>query len=335
MASKWINGSRGNGNGNGISKNGTTKFVRGSLDHVNRDKYEFGNYGYGKNHVKLLHVHRNGAFHTIREFEVDTHLTLSTQKDYLDGDNTDIIATDTQKNTVYVLAKKHGIKTPEEFGLLICSHLLYMYKHVVEVDVKIEEYPWERLEAEQQLHNHAFVFQPTAIRSARVSQKRNESPKIRGGLTNLRLLKTTQSAFRDFFQDGYRTLPDANDRIFSTVVTAEWEFSTANGVDFDAVWDSVKECILDKFAGPPDTGVFSPSVQNTLYLAEKMTLDKVPQISRIEMFMPNKHYLTVDMSKFPPSVLENNENKEVYHPIDKPSGIIYAELLRKELNSKL
>lgn len=106
-----------------------------------------------------------------------------------------------------------------------------------------------------------------------------ESPKIRGGLTNLRLLKTTQSAFRDFFQDGYRTLPDANDRIFSTVVTAEWEFSTANGVDFDSVWDSIKECILDKFAGPPDTGAFSPSVQNTLYLAEKMALDKIPQVS--------------------------------------------------------
>lgn len=107
-----------------------------------------------------------------------------------------------------------------------------------------------------------------------------ESPKIRGGLTNLRLLKTTQSAFRDFFQDGYRTLPDANDRIFSTVVTAEWEFSTANGVDFDSVWEAIKECILDKFAGPPDTGAFSPSVQNTLYLAEKMALDKIPQVSR-------------------------------------------------------
>lgn len=53
------------------------------------------------------------------------------------------------------------------------------------------------------------------------------------------------------------------------------------------------------------------------------------------MQMPNKHYLTVDMSKFPPSVLENNENKEVYHPIDKPSGIIYAELLRKDTAAKL
>lgn len=164
-----------NGNGNGNGKNGTTatKPPTGSLDHVNRDNYKFGNYGYGKNHVKLLHVHRSGPFHTIREFEVDTHLRLSTQKDYLDGDNTDIIATDTQKNTVYVLAKKHGIKTPEEFGLLICSHFLYMYKHVEEVEVKIEEYPWERLQADDQHHNHAFVFQPTAIRSASVTQKRN------------------------------------------------------------------------------------------------------------------------------------------------------------------
>lgn len=53
------------------------------------------------------------------------------------------------------------------------------------------------------------------------------------------------------------------------------------------------------------------------------------------MQMPNKHYLTVDMSKFPSSVVENSENKEVYHPIDKPSGIIYAELRRRDLFSKL
>ncbi|KAF2903903.1 hypothetical protein ILUMI_02272 [Ignelater luminosus] len=329
----WSNTDRTNGtNGNGKPKN---RVPQGSLDYINRDHYEFGKYGYGKNHVKLLHVFRRGSFHTIREFEVDTHLKLYTKKDYLDGDNRDIIATDTQKNTVFVLAKKHGIKTPEEFGLLICSHFLYMYKHVEEVDVHVEEYPWERLQADEQAHNHAFLFSPSAIRFAVVSQKRNESPVIKGGLKELRVLKTTQSAFTDFYQDSYRTLPDDNDRIFSTVVTAVWEFSTANGVNFDKTWLTVKDCIFDKFAGPPDKGILSPSVQNTLYLAEKMILDKVPQISRIEMQMPNKHYLTVDMSKFPPSVLENNENKEVYHPIDKPSGIIYAELLRKNTASKL
>jgi len=91
-------------------------------------------------------------------------------------------------------------------------------------------------------------------------------------------LKTTQSAFRDFVQDEYRTLPDSNDRIFSTVVTASWEYSTAIDVNFDSVWQIVKDCILDKFAGPPDSGLFSPSVQNTLYLAEKQILEKVKQV---------------------------------------------------------
>lgn len=112
-----------------------------------------------------------------------------------------------------------------------------------------------------------------------------ESPIICSGLTNLRLLKTTQSAFTDFFQDGYRTLPDANDRIFSTVVTATWEFSTTNGVDFDTAWSTVKDCVIDCFAGPPHEGLFSPSVQNTLYLAEKMALDKIPQVGVVHVFV--------------------------------------------------
>jgi hypothetical protein len=42
---------------------------------------------------------------------------------------------------------------------------------------------------------------------------------------------------------------------------------------------TVQKCILEQFAGPPDTGIFSPSVQNTLYRAERMILDKVEQVS--------------------------------------------------------
>lgn len=145
----------------------------GTHDYINRENYEFGKYGYGKNHVKLLHVHRQGSHHTIREYEVDTHLKLRSQSDYLEGDNRGIIATDSQKNTVYVLAKKHGIRTPEEFGILLCSHFLYMYKHVDEVDVKIEQYPWERLHTDERPHNHAFIFNPTATRFCTVTQKRN------------------------------------------------------------------------------------------------------------------------------------------------------------------
>ena len=144
-----------------------------NYEYVNREHYTFGNYGYGKNSVRLLHVDKSGPKHTISEYEVDVHLKLNTQIDYLQGDNKNIIATDSQKNTVYILAKKHGTKTPEEFGLLICNHFLLVYKHVVEVEVKIDEFPWERFERQGEEHNHAFVYSPSATRFATVSQARN------------------------------------------------------------------------------------------------------------------------------------------------------------------
>ncbi|XP_043484195.1 uricase [Leptopilina heterotoma] len=300
---------------------------------VDSEKYELGSHGYGKNSVKLLHVRRSNEYHEIREYEVDTHLRLNTQKDYLTGDNRDIIATDSQKNTVYLLAKKYGVKSPEEFGLLICAHFLETYKHVEEVNVNVEEYPWTRHQVNGTLHNHAFVLTPMATRYCQVTQLRNEEPRIRGGLKGLRVLKTTQSSFTDFIQDEYRTLPDANDRIFSTEVIASWDFSTSLNVDFDNVWYTVKNCILENFAGPPKTGIYSPSVQNTLYRAEKHVLDKIDQICSIEMRMPNKHYFELDLSKFPTVI--QDKNKEVYLPVDKPSGIIYAQLNRKDVKSKL
>lgn len=51
------------------------------------------------------------------------------------------------------------------------------------------------------------------------------------------------------------------------------------------------------------------------------------------MEMPNKHYFTVDMSKFPKVV--EGDNQEVFLPVDKPAGCIYAQLDRKNLKSKL
>ena len=39
------------------------------------------------------------------------------------------------------------------------------------------------------------------------------------------------------------------------------------------------DCILDKFAGPAGEGLFSPSVQLTLYDTEKLVLGKIKQVS--------------------------------------------------------
>jgi len=60
-------------------------------------------------------------------------------------------------------------------------------------------------------------------------------PKIEAGIKDLRVLKTTQSAFVNFVSDEYRSLPDAPDRVMSTVVTSRWEYSSKD-VDFCATW---------------------------------------------------------------------------------------------------
>jgi urate oxidase len=122
-------------NGNGLNRNGringhlhsaATVKDKGSKSTENEGGYELGQYGYGKNCVKLLHVRRDDTFHTIREYEVHTHLKLQSKKDFIAGDNKDIIATDTQKNIVYVLAKKYGVSPSMRFPLHHVYYAIYV-----------------------------------------------------------------------------------------------------------------------------------------------------------------------------------------------------------------
>ena len=63
--------------------------------------------GYGKTGVRLLKIRRSGKYHGIKQIEVSTELKLNNYDDYFRGDNASIVPTDTQKNTVYALAKQH------------------------------------------------------------------------------------------------------------------------------------------------------------------------------------------------------------------------------------
>lgn len=268
--------------------------------------------------------------HYIKEVEINTALTLSTMKDYTHGDNRDVIATDSQKNTCYVLAKKHGIKVIEEFAMLLSKHFLNQYPWVRKTDIYIEEFPWKRINQGGREHNHAWVHGETATRFCRVQQEKHGLPQVSAGLKNMRVLKTTQSSFVNFVDDEYRSLPDMPDRVFATVVEARWQYDRLAGLDFCRAWNAVKNTFLDIFAGPPDCGLFSPSVQHTIYLVQKAALSKVPQMSRIEITLPNVHYYTYDLGKL--KKLDLGKNNEVFQPVNKPSGNIRCELGRRSLS---
>ena len=285
----------------------------------------------------MLHVTKDGDLHTIRELEVVSLITLDNHKDYKTGDNSDIIATDSQKNTVYVLAKQYGVSTPEEFGLLLATHYISKYPWVVKARVQVSAHPWERIrDYKGRDHSHAFVSTPSSVRVAEVIFARGSLPVLTSGIRGLRVLKTYQSGFVNFVDDEFRTLPDTKDRLFSTIVTADWTYNNIRSVDFDKTFNIVRDTILNLFAGPADTGIFSPSVQNSQYLTQKEILEKVPQIESVAMEMPNVHYFGYDFSKFKKIPgLTGKCSGEVYHPVDKPSGHITSTLSRQSIKPKL
>ena len=47
--------------------------------------------------------------------------------------------------------------------------------------------------------------------------------------------------------------------------------------------NQVKDNIIKMFAGPADTGVFSPSVQNTIHLTQKLVLDTIPEVEVLNL----------------------------------------------------
>ncbi len=65
--------------------------------------------GYGKNDVRLMRVRKDGDRYYVTELSVCTELQLSTVMDYERGDNSNVVATDSQKNTVLVLAKQNEV----------------------------------------------------------------------------------------------------------------------------------------------------------------------------------------------------------------------------------
>lgn len=66
--------------------------------------------GYGKNDVRLMRVRREGDRYFVTELKVNVELQLATTKDYQRGDNSDVVATDSQKNTVMVLARQNTVR---------------------------------------------------------------------------------------------------------------------------------------------------------------------------------------------------------------------------------
>jgi urate oxidase len=142
--------------------------------------------------------------------------------------------------------------------------------------------------------------------------------RVESGLDGLFLLKATGSAFSGFLRDRYTTLQDASDRIFATMLKAEWLYGGVADLDWNDARGRIRRALLETFAGHQ-----SLSVQQTLHAMGASALDASPEIEQITLTMPNKHRILVDLRPFG---LENAD--EVYVATDEPHGTIAGTLQR-------
>jgi urate oxidase len=248
---------------------------------------------YGKSGVRLTKVVRNGKTHTLHEYEVAVQITGDFAASYTRGDNRKCIATDSVKNTVYVLAKENSFASAEEFALLLARHFPRTYKQVDACSVEITESRWDRIIVGGKPHAHAFVNGGSEIHTASAQVDKNgPSPAVFGGVDNLMVLKTSNSAWKEFWSDRYRTLKDTDDRIFATAVTAKWRYGKLNA-DFVGLAVAARSAMLETFATHNSLGV-----QQTMYAMGEAALAAAPGIRNIHLRLPNQHRIPFNLDPF-------------------------------------
>lgn len=272
---------------------------------------------YGKSHVRLFRVTRDGARHSIADLTVDVALEGGYEAVHLEGDNAAVLPTDTMRNTVYAMAKDHPVTPIEGFGRTLVRHFLAATDHAGRARVRVAAHAWNRIPVDGQPHDHSFVRGPAERRMAYVSGTR-DGERFEAGIEDLEVLKTTRSSFEGYIKDRFTTLPETKDRIFATVVSARWTYS-AEPADFDAAFDAVRTAMLTTFAGHD-----SRSVQQTLFAMGEAVIDAVPQVSEIRLSLPNRHHLLFDLARFG---MENPN--EVFVPTSEPYGLIEATVVRE------
>jgi urate oxidase len=269
---------------------------------------------YGKSRVRLVKVRRDRDPHEIIDLSFDIQLEGHFEEVYADGDNRSCLATDTMKNTLYALARQDPIVHVESFALKLAEH--FATKHAVsKVRVSAIEFRWDRIIAAGRPHPHAFVQNGPEHWTTVVSRDANGS-EIVSGIEDLVVLKTTDSAFSGFPRDAFTTLPETDDRILATAVTAAWRYRKGAS-DFGAR-RLIRQLLVESFADH-----VSRSVQHTLYAMAEAVLDARPDVKEITLKMPNRHHLLVDLSPFG---LDNPN--EIFIATDQPFGLIEATVSR-------
>lgn len=250
---------------------------------------------------------------------------------YTQGDNRNVVATDSMKNFVLRQALDFAGATQEEFLSILGHHFLQTYAQMESISLTARELPFHTVPVPQQDKNS---FQPSEVLFSRSHgdfafatldfTRENNLPVMTDhqcGRVNLELLKVSGSAFTRFLHDEYTTLPERVDRPLFIYLDVYWKYQDSTDllapdhtryVPAEQVRDVI-QVVFHEFV--------SESIQHLVHEMGQRLLMRFPQLVEVSFMAQNR---TRDQI----AVSDSDEKVKVYSDPFSAYGIIKLTINR-------
>jgi urate oxidase len=251
---------------------------------------------------------------------------------YTEGDNRNVVATDTMKNFVTNQALGFQGATLEGFLYFLGERFLATYPQMQSLRITGNEQPFDavRVPAEvsggftgsnvlfSRSHNdYAFA----SLDMAREAQGGAIITDHRCGRLAMQLIKVTGSAFAQFARDEFTTLPERIDRPLFIYLDVYWKYADVGQMVGQDLSRYIAADQVRDFCGATFHSFVSMSIQHLIHEMGTGLLERFPQLAEVSFEAQNRLWDTAFVS-------DEDERVKVYVDPRPPYGMITLRLTR-------
>ncbi|TWI54532.1 factor-independent urate hydroxylase [Halalkalibacter nanhaiisediminis] len=221
---------------------------------------------------------------------------------FTEGDNTQVVATDSMKNFILRHAGDYTGATMEGFLEFVSKEFLQKYPHIEAVTMSGQQFPFNEVEIPTEsgfapselVFRQGLVEQPSAsVQVERTADDQYEVIEQTSGVKGLRLIKVKGSSFYGYIKDEYTTLPESFDRPLFIYLDINWHYEDTD----DAKGDQPDQYVCAEQVAHIAQTLFhqedSPSIQNLIYKIGLRVLKRFPQLAEISFVSNNRTWETI------------------------------------------
>lgn len=226
---------------------------------------------------------------------------------YVEGDNRNVVATDTMKNFVYAMALEYAGATHEGFTAFLARRFLETYPQMQRLSIFSRELPF--------VAHSDKLLSPLAddYGIVELEADRKGIQALRCGRRDLKFVKLTGSAFKSFVRDAYTTLPEVTDRPLYIYLDVSWRYTDPrdavkeNGATTYIASEHVSDLVRSTF----DEFV-SMSIQHLVHEMGTRLLARFPGMAEVSLEAQNRLWDTSAVSEGDPKIRVYSDPKPAH-----------------------